>query len=113
MPSSSTLELRVSGHEEFRRQVWFEASLRGVKTIGYEPMPSDQAWLRSEREARMKNLIEPTRDPAGDKAGAAASAEKGSARGSGGRKAVLVAIEAVLVAKRAGEAARGDHGRGG
>src|SRR5207244_12697011 len=49
--------LRVSGHEEFRRLVWFEASLRGVKTIGYEPMPSDLAWLRSERETRQANRI--------------------------------------------------------
>jgi Large polyvalent protein-associated domain 7 len=98
--------LRVSGHEEFRRQVWFEASLRGVKTIGYEPLPSDQAWLRSEREARRTNRIEPAREAAGDKAAGAAPAEKGSARGSGGRKAVLVAIEAVLVAKRVPEKQR-------
>jgi hypothetical protein len=98
--------LRVSGHEEFRRQVWFEASLRGVKTIGYEPLPSDQAWLRSEREARRSNRIEPAREAAGDKTPGAASAEKGSARGSGGRKAVLVAIEAVLVSKRVPEKQR-------
>jgi hypothetical protein len=98
--------LRVSGHEEFRRQVWFEASLRGVKTIGYDPLPSDQAWLRSEREARRTNRIEPAREAAGDKAAGAAPAEKGSARGSGGRKAVLVAIEAVLVAKRVPEKQR-------
>lgn len=89
--------LRVSGHEEFRQRVWFEASLRGVKTIGYEPLPSDLAWLRSEREARLVNRIEPARD-AGSGA-AAAPMEKASARGGGGRKAVLAAIEAVLVAK--------------
>ncbi len=89
--------LRVSGHEEFRQRVWFEASLRGVKTIGYEPLPSDLAWLRSEREARLVNRIEPARD-AGSSA-AAAPVEKAAARGSGGRKAVLAAIEAVLVAK--------------
>lgn len=94
--------LRVSGHEEFRRLVWFEASLRGVKAIGYEPMPSDVAWLRSEREARQVNRIEPARDasPAQKTAQPITPAsEKASARGSGGRKAVLAAIEAVLVAK--------------
>jgi len=93
--------LRVSGHEEFRRMVWFEASLRGVKTIGYEPMPSDMAWLRSEREARQVNRIEPTA-----RTDAAAAAGKASARGSGSRKTVLAAIEAVLVAQRVPEKRR-------
>jgi hypothetical protein len=87
--------LRVSGHEEFRRLVWFEASLRGVRTIGYEPLPSDQAWLRSEREARQTNRIEPAQAAA-----TAPAAGKASARGSGSRKTVLAAIEAVLVAQR-------------
>ncbi len=93
--------LRVSGHEEFRRLVWFEASLRGVKTIGYEPMPSDMAWLRSEREARQINRIEPTAQ-----AEAPAATNKASARGSGSRKTVLAAIEAVLVAQRVPEKRR-------
>jgi hypothetical protein len=93
--------LRVTGHEEFRRMVWFEASLRGVKTIGYEPMPSDMAWLRSEREARRVNRIEPTAS-----AESPAAAGKASARGSGSRKTVLAAIEAVLVAQRVPEKRR-------
>jgi hypothetical protein len=93
--------LRVTGHEEFRRMVWFEASLRGVKTIGYEPMPSDMAWLRSEREARQVNRIEPTAQ-----AEAPAASGKASARGSGSRKTVLAAIEAVLVAQRVPEKRR-------
>jgi hypothetical protein len=46
------------------------------------------------------NRIEPARDAAGDKAAGTTPAEKASARGGGGRKAVLAAIEAVLVAKR-------------
>ncbi|MEF7616933.1 LPD7 domain-containing protein [Aquincola sp. MAHUQ-54] len=90
--------LRVSGHEEFRRMVWFEASLRGVRTIGYEPMPSDMAWLRSEREARQVNRIEPTTG-----AESASTTAKTSARGSGSRKTVLAAIEAVLVAQKVSE----------
>lgn len=93
--------LRVSGHEEFRRMVWFEASLRGVRTIGYEPMPSDMAWLRSERETRQVNRIEPTAA-----AGSPAATGKASARGSGSRKTVLAAIEAVLVAQRVPEKRR-------
>jgi hypothetical protein len=93
--------LRVSGHEEFRRQVWFEASLRGVKTIGYEPLTSDQAWLRSERQARQTNRIEATADAA-----SAPATGKASARDSGSRKTVLAAIEAVLVAQRVPEKRR-------
>jgi Large polyvalent protein-associated domain 7 len=87
--------LRVSGHEEFRRQVWFEASLRGVNTIGYEPMPNDLTRLRAEREARQVNRIEPIART--DSTGAAG---KAAARGGGNRKTVLAAIEAVLLAQR-------------
>lgn len=88
--------LRVSGNDDFRRMVWLEASVRGVKTLGYEPNPGDVEVLKLEREARLVNRIELTRD-----AGAtAAPAEKASARGGGGRKAVLAAIEAVLVSKK-------------
>jgi hypothetical protein len=93
--------LRVSGHEEFRRMVWFEASLRGVRAIGYEPLPSDMARLRSERDTRQVNRIEPTAA-----AESSAASGKGSARGSGSRKTVLAAIEAVLVAQRVPEKRR-------
>ena len=92
--------LRVSGNEDFKRMVWLEASVRGVKTLGYEPLSADLEVLKREREARLVNRIEPDRLNRSDSAGASASpTEKGSARGSGGRKAVLVAIEAVLLAK--------------
>lgn len=92
--------LRVSGHEEFKRLVWLEASVRGVKTIGYEPVPGDLEVLRREREARQVNRIEP------DAPASPAAAGKASARGSGGRKTVLAAIEAVLVAQRVPEKRR-------
>ncbi len=96
--------LRVSGNEDFKRMVWLEASVRGVKTLGYEPNPGDLEVLKREREARQVNRIEPTRDSS---SGAAeAPAEKASARGGGGRKAVLAAIEAVLVAKKVPEKQR-------
>ena len=96
--------LRVSGNEDFKRMVWLEASVRGVKTLGYEPNPADLEVLKKEREARLVNRIEPAR---GDSpAAAAAPVEKASARGGGGRKAVLAAIEAVLVAKRVPEKQR-------
>ena len=92
--------LRVSGNEDFKRMVWLEASVRGVKTLGYEPNPADLDLLKKEREARLVNRIEPVRGVGGEiPSTAGASAEKSSARGGGGRKAVLAAIEAVLVAK--------------
>lgn len=95
--------LRVSGNEDFRRMVWLEASVRGVKTLGYEPNPGDLEVLKREREARLVNRVEPARsDGPGSTIG---QNEKASGRG-GGRKAVLAAIEAVLVAKRVPEKQR-------
>ena len=90
--------LRVSGNEDFKRLVWLEASLRGVKALGYEPHPADVELLRKEREARQINRIEPSPGEAGAPGGGAAG--KPSERGSGGRKTVLAALEAVLVARR-------------
>lgn len=92
--------LRVSGHEDFKRMVWLEASVRGVKTIGYEPVPGDLELLRKEREARQVNRIEP------DATASPAAASKASVRGGGSRKTVLAAIEAVLVAQRVPEKRR-------
>jgi hypothetical protein len=89
--------LRVSGNEEFKRLVWLEATVRGVKSVGYEPSPTDVELVKREREARAVNRIEPAQGNAA--ASATAAADKASGRG-GGRKAVLTAIEAILVAKR-------------
>lgn len=96
--------LRVSGSEDFRRLVWLEASVRGMQAIGYEPNPADLDVLRREQQSRQNNRIEPTPGPsAGTGTG---SAEKASVRGGGGRKAVVAAIEAILIAKRVPEAQR-------
>jgi hypothetical protein len=92
--------LRVSGNEDFKRMVWLEASVRGVKAVGYEPNPADLEVLKKERETRLVNRIEPDRLGQGESTGAApAASDRASVRGGGGRKAVLVAIEAVLIAK--------------
>jgi Large polyvalent protein-associated domain 7 len=95
--------LRVSGNEDFKRMVWLEASVRNVKTLGYEPNPGDLDILKKAREARLTNRIEPDRSTQSNTASTSSkpaplASEKASTRG-GGRKAVLVAIEAVLVAK--------------
>jgi hypothetical protein len=98
--------LRVSGNEDFKRMVWLEASVRGVRTLGYDPNPGDLEVLKREREARLVTPIEPGRAAAGDRAAGTTAPEKGSVRGGGGRKAVLAAIEAILVAKRVPEKQR-------
>jgi hypothetical protein len=85
--------LRVSGGEEFRRAVWIEAASRGVRTVGYEPLPADLEAMHKVRVARLVNRLEPATVTA-----QGASPTKESTRG-GGRKAVLAAIEAILVAK--------------
>jgi hypothetical protein len=96
--------LRISGNEDFKRLVWLEAAARGVRTLGYEPNPADLERLKAEREARQINRIEPTRDA--NSTQGAATTDKASGRGSGGRKTVLAAIEAILVANRVPEKRR-------
>ena len=92
--------LRVAGNEEFKRLVWLEANTRGVKTLGYEPTQTDLELLKREREARLVNRIEPERAVASETTSTGTSPKaKTSERGAGGRKTVLAAIEAVLVAK--------------
>jgi hypothetical protein len=91
----------MTGNEDFRRMVWLEASLRNVKTIGYDAIATDHELLRREREARQLNRLEPMASATGT----SAPSGKQSARG-GSRKAVLVALEAVLVAKGIGEGRR-------
>ena len=95
--------LRVSGNDDFRRMVWLEASLRGVKTIGYEPLPADREALRKAGAERQTNHVERL---AGDPAKGDASTPKQSARGGSGRKAVLVALEALLVERKVPERQR-------
>lgn len=96
--------LRITGSEDFRRLVWLEAAARGVKTLGYEPNPADLERLKVEREQRLSNRIEPAREAS--TAQDANTADKPSGRGGGGRKTVLAAIEAILVANRVPEKRR-------
>lgn len=95
--------VRVSGAEDFRRMVWLEASVRGVKAVGYEPSVVDLEVLKRERDARQVNRIEPVREAT---SGSAATANEKSSARAGGRKAVLAAIEGVLIDKRVPETKR-------
>lgn len=54
--------LKVSGTEKFRREVWLEASARGIVVRGYTPTDIDKALLakRAERVEKIEhNAIEP------------------------------------------------------
>ena len=96
--------LRISGNEDFKRLVWLEAAARGVKTLGYEPNPADLERLKAERELRQVNRIEPGRESNASQG--SSPSDKPASRGSGGRKAVLAAVEAILVANRVPEKQR-------
>jgi hypothetical protein len=84
--------LRVTGSLAFRAAVWHEAALRGMRMVGYAPGPADLQRLRQDERARQA-------------VGGAGSGSDGN-RGGGGRKAVLVAIDAVLLARRVPQARR-------
>jgi hypothetical protein len=87
--------IRVSGSDDFKRLIWLEASLRNVKAFGYDPVPGDLELLRKSRETRER--AEPAQ-PIARKAIPDSPVAKQSTRG-GSRKAVLAALEAVLVAR--------------
>lgn len=50
--------IKISGHPEFRREVWLEASVRGIKTRGYKPTEQDLKLLEQRRERTMRNMVE-------------------------------------------------------
>ncbi|MFP3481327.1 LPD7 domain-containing protein, partial [Burkholderia sp. SIMBA_057] len=52
--------IRVSGHEQFRREVWVRATLIGIEVSGYEPKAVDVARLTEARRDRMTNRIDVT-----------------------------------------------------
>ncbi|MCU7376248.1 hypothetical protein PEC18_37035 [Paucibacter sp. O1-1] len=99
--------LRVSGADDFRRMVWLEASIRGVKALGYEPNLGDLNLLRREREARQQNRIQPVPEAVGASSphAPAVASDKSSSRG-GSRKAVIAAMDAILTEKKVPEAKR-------
>ncbi|MDN7797070.1 MULTISPECIES: LPD7 domain-containing protein [Burkholderia cepacia complex] len=50
--------IRVSGHEQFRREAWVQATLLGIEVSGYEPKAVDFARLAEGRRDRMTNRID-------------------------------------------------------
>lgn len=54
-------ELEVTGSEDFRRQVWMEASLAGIQVKGYVPSPEDKAELEKLRPGSSAAELEPSK----------------------------------------------------
>lgn len=50
--------IKVSGHPDFQREVWMEATLRGLEVRGYKPTEQDLKALDTKRERSMHNAIE-------------------------------------------------------
>lgn len=60
--------IKVSGSDEFRREVWLQGELRDLTVNGYKPTPFDQARLREMKGNRHDNTIEKVkgREPSAD-----------------------------------------------
>ncbi len=50
--------IRVSGHPDFKKEVWLEANLRGLKVRGYAPKERDLQELEDRFDKRSRNTIE-------------------------------------------------------
>lgn len=81
--------LRVTGSDGFKRQVWLEASARGMKVHGHEPSPSDLQELRRQQASRQTSRTE---------SGQAQQVANQPGAGGAGRRTVLAAIDMVLKA---------------
>lgn len=55
-------EIKVSGSETFRREVWLEAASRGMQVKGYSPTEQDKAQLAKRASERPANDIEQGKD---------------------------------------------------
>jgi len=50
--------IRVQGHPDFQREVWMEASVRGLEVRGFKPNEKDLKELEARRDQRSKNVVE-------------------------------------------------------
>jgi hypothetical protein len=68
--------IRVSGHPDFQREVWMEASLRGLEVRGFKPQEKDVKELNSRLERTAKNIVEREPNKEQQKGNTAPQAEK-------------------------------------
>jgi hypothetical protein len=50
--------IKVSGHPDYVREVWMEASVRGLEVHGYKPTEQDKEQLEARRDRAMRNTVE-------------------------------------------------------
>ena len=50
--------IKITGNETFRREVWLYAEIHGIKVKGFTPMKSDLALLSDHRKYNEKNLAD-------------------------------------------------------
>lgn len=77
--SKNWTSIKVKGTDDFKREVWLEASLRGMQVDGYKPKDVDIAKLeelRGEREEKGLNTIEKGRDIEREPAASRSSASR-------------------------------------
>jgi len=75
--------IKVKGTAEFQREVWLEASSRGLKVQGYTPTEADKAALEARNESRLKNHIEqgtPEKLPGGRSSDVNKTTQRGTAK---------------------------------
>ncbi|MEX3916414.1 LPD7 domain-containing protein [Paraburkholderia sp. BR10872] len=80
--AKSWRRVRVSGHQQFRREVWVQAMLLGIEVTGYEPKAVDLARLAEGRRGRMTNRVEVTETTAAARAPADVTKASATARRS-------------------------------
>ncbi len=54
-------EIKVSGSETFKKEVWAEAAARGMQVKGYTPTEQDKASLAARLHSRDANKVEPAK----------------------------------------------------
>jgi len=54
-------EIKVSGSETFRKEVWAEAAARGMQVKGYTPTEQEKAALAARLHTREANKVEPAK----------------------------------------------------
>lgn len=94
--------IELSGHGDFVRAAWLEASLSGLRTRGYAPTKNDLDILEHERRERTIGPAPQPGSPQAERTAAARAIE----RRPEAQRAVLSAIEAVLVSRRVPEPRR-------
>lgn len=56
--AKSWTSISLKGTEEFKKQAWLEANLRGIEAKGYTPTEKDIAELKMKQEERTNNTIQ-------------------------------------------------------